>query len=119
MINVTRSSMPDFEEYCEEIRKMWDSHWLTNMGVEHKELQRLLEEYLDCPHVVLYTNGHLALENVIAAMQFPAGSEVITTPFTFVSTTHAITRNNLVPVFCDVDPGDYTMDVNKIEELIT
>ena len=119
MINVTRSSMPDFEEYCQEIRKMWDSHWLTNMGVEHKELQRLLEEYLDCPHVVLYTNGHLALENVIAAMQFPIGSEVITTPFTFVSTTHAITRNNLVPVFCDVDPRDYTMDVNKIEELIT
>ena len=69
------------------------------MGVEHKELQRQLEEYLDCPHIVLYTNGHLALENVIAAMQFSEGSEVITTPFTFASTTHAIVRNGLVPVF--------------------
>lgn len=118
-ILVTRSSMPSFEEYCEEIKKMWDSHWLTNMGEEHKELQRQLEEYLSCPHVVLYTNGHLALENVIAAMQFPSGAEVITTPFTFASTTHAIVRNGLVPVFCDVRPDDYTMDADKIEALIT
>lgn len=118
-ILVTRSSMPDFDEYCEEIRKLWESHWLTNMGVEHQQLQKELETYLGCPHVVLYTNGHLALENVIAAMQFPKGSEVITTPFTFVSTTHAISRNGLVPVFCDVNPIDYTIDVNKIEELIT
>ena len=118
-ILVTRSSMPDFEEYCEEIKKLWDSHWLTNMGVEHKQLQRELEEYLGCPHVVLYTNGHLALENVIAAMQFPKGSEVITTPFTFASTTHAIVRNGLIPVFCDVNPENYTMDTEKIESLIT
>lgn len=118
-IQVTRSSMPDFEEYCEEIRKLWDSHWLTNMGEEHKELQKLLDAFLNCPHVVLYTNGHLALENVIASMQFPKGGEVITTPFTFVSTTHAISRNGLVPVFCDVNPADYTIDVDKIENLIT
>lgn len=118
-ILVTRSSMPSFEEYCEEIRKIWDSHWLTNMGVEHRELQAELEAFLGCPHVILYTNGHLALENVIAAMQFPKGSEVITTPFTFVSTTHAIARNGLVPVFCDVNPNDYTIDTDKIEALIT
>lgn len=118
-ILVTRSSMPDFEEYCEEIKKLWDSHWLTNMGVEHKKLQRQLEDYLDCPHVVLYTNGHLALENVIAAMQFPKGAEVITTPFTFASTTHAIVRNGLTPIFCDVNPDDYTIDVNNIKTLIT
>lgn len=118
-ILVTRSSMPDFEEYCDEIKKLWDSHWLTNMGVEHKQLQAELEAYLNCPHVVLYTNGHLALENVIAAMQFPKGGEVITTPFTFVSTTHAISRNGLVPVFCDVNPADYTIDVDKIEALIS
>lgn len=118
-INVTRSSMPSFEEYCEEIKKLWDSHWLTNMGVEHQTLQRELEEYLGCPHVVLYTNGHLALENVITAMQFPKGSEVITTPFTFASTTHAIVRNGLVPVFCDVRADDYTIDSEKIEALIT
>lgn len=118
-ILVTRSSMPDYEEYCEEIKKLWESHWLTNMGVEHKKLQSELEAYLNCPHVVLYTNGHLALENVIAAMQFPRGGEVITTPFTFVSTTHAISRNGLIPVFCDINPADYTIDVEKIEPLIT
>lgn len=118
-INVTRSSMPTFEEYCAEIKELWDSHWLTNMGVKHKELQSKLEKYLDIPHVILYTNGHLALENIIAAMNFPAGGEVITTPFTFASTTHAIVRNGLVPVFCDVNEEDYTIDVTKIEELIT
>ncbi len=118
-ILVTRSSMPAFEEYCEEIKKLWDSHWLTNMGVEHKEFQAELETFLGCPHVVLYTNGHLALENVIAAMQFPKGGEVITTPFTFASTTHAIVRNGLTPIFCDVNPQNYTMDVEKIESLIT
>lgn len=119
LINVTRSSMPSYEEYCEEIKELWDSHWLTNMGVKHKQLQAELERYLDTPQVVLYTNGHLALENVIAAMGFPKGSEVITTPFTFVSTTHAIIRNGLVPVFCDINNMDYTMDVTKIEALIT
>ena len=118
-ILVTRSSMPSFEEYCEEIRKMWDSHWLTNMGVEHKEFQKQLETFLGCPHVALYTNGHLALENVIAAMEFPKGGEVITTPFTFASTTHAIVRKGLTPVFCDVNPANYTIDAGKIEELIT
>ncbi len=118
-ILVTRSSMPGYEEYCAEIRKLWDTHWLTNMGVEHKRFQYELERYLNCPHVILYTNGHLALENIIAAMQFPKGAEVITTPFTFVSTTHAIVRNGLMPVFCDVNPEDYTIDVEKIEALIT
>ncbi len=118
-ILVTRSSMPDLDEYCEEIKKLWDSHWLTNMGVEHRKLQADLENYLDCPNVVLYTNGHLALENVIAAMEFEEGSEVITTPFTFASTTHAIVRNNLTPVFCDVNPDDYTIDTEKIEALIS
>ena len=119
LINVTRSSMPGYEEYCEEIKDLWESHWLTNMGVKHEQLQAGLEEYLDTPHVILYTNGHLALENVIAAMDFPEGSEVITTPFTFVSTTHSIVRNGLVPVFCDVNDVDYTIDITKIEELIT
>lgn len=118
-INVTRSSMPSFEEYCEEIKELWDSHWLTNMGAKHKQLQSELENYLNTPHAILYTNGHLALENVIAAMDLPKGGEVITTPFTFASTTHAIVRNGLVPVFCDVNDVDYTIDVNKIEELIT
>lgn len=119
MINVTRSSMPPYEEFCEEIKDLWDSHWLTNMGVKHKALQAELESYLHTPHATLYTNGHLALENAIAAMDLSKGSEVITTPFTFVSTTHAIVRNGLVPVFCDIDPETYTIDPEKIETLIT
>ena len=118
-ILVTRSSMPSFEEYCEEIKGLWDSHWLTNMGVKHKQLQKILEEYFNIPHVALYTNGHLALEYASAALNLPKEGEVITTPFTFASTTHAIVRNGLVPVFCDVKEDDYTIDVSKIENLIT
>ena len=118
-ILVTRSSMPTFEEYCEEIKELWDSHWLTNMGVKHKQLQSELELRMGVKHVTLYTNGHLALENAIAALNMPRGGEVITTPFTFASTTHAIVRNGLVPVFCDINDKDYTMDVKKLENLIT
>lgn len=118
-INVTRSSMPDFSEYCEEIKELWDSHWLTNMGCKHNRLEADLKTYLNTSNITLYVNGHLALENVIAAMNFPVGSEVITTPFTFASSTHAIVRNGLKPVFCDINPDDYTIDVNKIESLIT
>ncbi len=118
-ILVTRSSMPTYEEYCEEIKELWESHWLTNMGVKHKKLQVELEKYLNVPHVTLYTNGHLALENAIAGLNLPEGGEVITTPFTFASTTHAIVRNGLVPIFCDINEDDYTMDVSKIEGLIT
>ena len=111
--------MPSYEEYCEEIKELWDSHWLTNMGVKHNQLQADLERYLGVKHVTLYTNGHLALENALEAMDFPRGSEVITTPFTFVSTTNAIARNGLIPIFCDVNEKDYTIDVSKIEALIT
>ncbi len=118
-ILVTRSSMPNYEEYCEEIKELWESHWLTNMGVKHKQLQAKLEKMLGVAHVTLYTNGHLALENILAAMNLPKGGEVITTPFTFASTTHAIVRNGLTPVFCDVNADDYTIDVTKIESLIT
>jgi len=118
-INITRSSMPEFEEYIEEIRELWDSHWLTNMGVKHKQLQTNLEEYLKVPHVTLFANGHLALETAIAAFNLPKGGEVITTPFTFASTTHAIVRNGLVPVFCDINYDDYTIDVDKMEKMIT
>ncbi len=110
--------MPSFNEYCMEIKDLWTSHWLTNMGVKHKLFQKQLEEFLQVPHVSLYTNGHLALENIISAMNFTAGSEVITTPFTFASTTHAIVRNGLIPVFCDINDKDYTIDINKIESLV-
>lgn len=118
MINVTRSSMPPMEEYMKEIADIWDTCILTNMGDKHKKLQALLENYCGVAHVNLFTNGHLALENAIAAMKLPKSSEVITTPFTFASTTHAIVRNGLRPVFCDINPQDYTLDVSKIERLI-
>lgn len=117
MINVTRSSMPEFEEYCEEIRGLWDSRWLTNMGIKHKQFQADLIDYLGVEHIDLFSNGHMALEMAIQAMNLTG--EVITSPFTFASTTHAIVRNGLTPVFCDIDPNTYTIDVNKIEALIT
>lgn len=116
-ILVTRSSMPDFEEYIEEIKDIWDSHWLTNMGPKHKKFQAQLKDYLGVDNIDLFTNGHMALELSLQAMKLQG--EVITTPFTFASTTHAIVRNGLTPVFCDINPDDYTIDVTKIESLIT
>lgn len=118
-IFVTRSSMPPYEEYIEAIKPLWDSHWLTNMGRYHQELEDRLKEYLDVPELSLMVNGHMALEMAIQAMGLPKGGEVITTPFTFISTTHAIVRNGLKPVFCDVKPEDGTIDERKIEGLIT
>lgn len=118
-ILVTRSSMPPFEEYCEEIKSMWENHWLTNMGVKHQQLQKELQQYLSVERLDLFTNGHMALELSLQAMNLPKGGEVITTPFTFASTTHAIVRNGLEPVFCDINADDFTMDVSKIEDLIT
>lgn len=118
-INVTRSSMPDYEEFCAEIRDLWDSHWLTNMGEKHNKLEKALKEYLKVPCITLFVNGHMALEDLIASFGLPEGSEVITTAFTFASTTHAIVRNGLKPVFCDIDPADCTMDESGIEKLIT
>ncbi|WP_044957988.1 DegT/DnrJ/EryC1/StrS family aminotransferase [Butyrivibrio sp. LC3010] len=118
-IHVTRSSMPSYEEYIEAIKPLWDSHWLTNMGKYHKELEKQLREYLDVPYVSLMVNGHLSLELTLQSFGFPEGSEVITTPYTFISTTHAIVRNRLVPVFCDIKPEDGTIDESKIEDLIT
>jgi dTDP-4-amino-4,6-dideoxygalactose transaminase len=116
-ILVTQSSMPPYEEYCDEIKELWSSHWLTNMGIKHKQLQSQLCEYLDVKNIDLLTNGHMALELTMQALGLTG--EVITTPFTFASTTHAIVRNGLTPVFCDVNPDDFTIDVTKIESLIT
>ncbi len=116
-INVTRSSMPGFEEYCEEIRDLWDTRFLTNNGSKHMAFEQLLEAFLDSGHVQLFTNGHLALEALLAAMDLKG--EVITTPFTFVSTTHAILRKGLTPVFGDIRETDYTLDPEKLESLIT
>lgn len=116
-IEIARSSMPKLEEYIEEIKELWDSHWLTNMGQKHNELEQKLIMFLCVSNISLFTNGHLALELAIDALNLTG--EVITTPFTFASTTQAIVRNRLTPVFCDINKEDYTIDVNKIEELIT
>lgn len=118
-ILVTKSSMPPYEEYIEAIKPLWDSHWMTNMGKYHKELEEKLREYLEVPRLSLMVNGHMALELAIQAFNFPEGAEIITTPFTFVSTTHAIVRNHLKPVFCDVKLSDGTIDEEQIEDLIT
>lgn len=117
VINVTRSSMPDFEEFCGEIRDLWDSRWLTNMGAKHQAFEAALRDYLQSPQVALFTNGHLALEALIDA--FGLKGEIITTPFTFASTTHAIVRRGCTPVFCDIDPESCTLDPGRLEALIT
>lgn len=116
-ILVTRSSMPPLEEFIEEIRPIWDSHWLTNMGEYHERFREQLRQFLGEDQVELFVNGHMALELTIQAMGLTG--EVITTPFTFISTTHAIVRNGLTPVFCDIRPEDFTLDVSRLEALIT
>ena len=116
-IMVTRSAMPPMEEYIAEISGLWQSRWLTNMGDKHQALEAALRDFFGAQNTELFTNGHLALELSLQALDL--SGEVITTPFTFASTTHAIVRNGLEPVFCDIDPQDYTVDVTKIEHLVT
>lgn len=113
--------MPPLEEYVEEIAPLWESHWLTNRGVKHRQLEEQLRQYLGAEHLALFANGHLALENIFEAFELGADGrdEVITTPFTFVSTTNALVRAGLRPIFCDIDPTNYTIDPEKIEALIT
>lgn len=118
-ILVTKASMPDYNTFIEKIKPLWETRRITNMGEFHRELEKELISYLGVDYVSLMVNGHMALELVIQAMEFPEGGEVITTPFTFVSTTHAIIRNRLTPVFCDIKLDNYTIDEDKIEELIT
>ena len=116
-VMVTRSFLPPLEEYVEMLKPIWDSALLTNMGVYHEELKEKLKEYLKLPNLELFVNGHMALELALQALDLRG--EVITTPFSFASTTHAIVRSGLTPVFCDINEGDYTIDVDKIEALIT
>jgi len=116
IINVTAPLMPQLDRYIEELKKIWDSRWMTNNGPECIEFQKMLEDKLG-GQVELYVNGHMALDIAIKAMGLEG--EVITTPFTFASTTHALVMNGLTPVFCDIKESDYTIDEDKIEELIT
>lgn len=118
-IMVTKSFLPPFEEYSKEIEKIWLTNWLTNMGPLHEELKNQLEEYLKVKYLTLSNNGHLALEIGLKGLDLPKDGEVITTPFTFASTTHAIVNSGLKPVFCDIEMKTYNIDVEKIEALIT
>lgn len=114
---VTRAVLPSLDEYIDEIRPFWKSHWITNMGVKHQQFEKDLQSYLECENIALFTNGHNALECSLEA--FELEGEVITTPFTFASTTHAIVRKGLTPVFADIKPDDCTIDPKSIEQLIT
>ncbi len=105
------------DEYINEIKDIWDSKWLTNNGKKHQELEEKLCNYLDIENITLFCNGHMALYTTLKT--FNLKGEVITTPFTFASTTHAIVQNGLKPVFCDVNLNDYTIDVDQLESLIT
>lgn len=115
-INVTRSSMPSYEEYCQQIRSIWDTVHLTNMGPLHNELKGRICEYLKVDNAELFVNGHLALYCALKALELKG--EIITTPFTFASTTNAIVQAGCKPVYCDIKP-DYTIDESKLEALIT
>ncbi len=124
-IYVTRPSLPDMDDYIDEIKPIFENHILTNMGPIYKKFQAQLIQYLDVKELSMFVNGHFALEMAIQALGLKnkgddlRGGEVITVPFTFVSTTNAISRNNLKPVFCDIRKSDYCMDPDKIEDLIT
>ena len=118
-INVTSSSMPDFEEYVDEIKDIWESRWLSNGGMKHQQLERELLKFFGVENLALFANGHLALEVAVSGFGFPYGAEVITTPYTHVSTTHSIVKNGLKPVFCDIREEDLTINPGEIEKLIT
>ncbi len=117
IIHVTRASLPPLSEYEELLQHIWDTAWLTNMGEYHEVLRAKLREYLKVGSVQLFVNGHSALEFLLQALGLHG--EVITTPFSFASTTHAIVRNGLTPVFCDINLRDYTLDAEQLESLIT
>lgn len=124
-INVTRSSMPSLEEYIEELRPVWESRWLSNRGTASVKFEEELKRYLDCNNLWLFANGHVAMEVALQALNlnrgFPEGvkGEVITTPYTHISTTEAIVRNGLEPVFVDVKEDNYTLNPELIEAAIT
>lgn len=116
-IPVTRPLLPDFEEYVAELREVWENQWLTNYGPKHQQLEKSLKEYMGVDNVSLFSNGHLALQIALRALELKG--EIITTPFTYASTTHAIVECGCTPIFCDIDPVTLTLDYKKVEELIT
>lgn len=119
-VNVTRSSMPPIQEYFNEIEPLWESHWLTNAGAIHQKLENALKEYLGVENISLFVNGHSALEVLLGAYRLQSGekNKIITTPFSFSSTTHAIVRSGFIPVFADIRLDDFTLDPVSVESLI-
>ena len=116
-ITVTSPLLPDLEEFHALLKEIWDSKWVTNNGSFHKQLEKELAEYLKVPYISLFTNGTLPLLTALQALRITG--EVITTPYSFVATTHSIWWNGCKPVFVDVDPATGNMDPDKIEAAIT
>lgn len=116
-LNVTKSLLPKLEDYVKEIESVWDSHQLTSKGSKHEALEDKLKDYLVVKHASLFVNGHLALEAILEA--YDLKGEIITTAFTFPSTTHAIVRQGCTPVFADIKLDNYTLDPIDVECKIT
>ena len=117
IITVTSPLLPNLDDFTNELKKIWDSKWITNNGSYHKQLEAALAEYLKVPYVSLFTNGTLPLMTALQALRITG--EVITTPYSFVATTHSIWWNGCKPVFVDIDPATGDMNPNKIEAAIT
>ena len=116
-IYVTRPFLPPLDKFCDGLKEIWESHWLTNNGPILKRYTRELENYFETDNVCLFNNGTLALQIGLQGMGI--SGEVITTPFTFVATTHALYWNKIRPVFVDIEPDYYTLDPEKVEAAIT
>lgn len=117
LITVTSPLLPSLDEFIPYLQKIWDSKWITNNGQFHRQLEEALAEYLGVEYISLFTNGTLPLITALQAMGI--GGEVITTPYSFVATTHALWWNGIKPVFVDIDPATCNMDPSKIEAAIT
>ncbi len=117
LITVTSPLLPDLKEFETLLEDIWQRKWLTNNGYYHKELEKALAEYLKVPYISLFTNGTLPLITALQALRITG--EVITTPYSFVATTHALWWNGIKPVFVDIDPETGNLDPNKIEAAIT
>jgi dTDP-4-amino-4,6-dideoxygalactose transaminase len=116
-ILVTQPSLPDLNEFTKKLEEIWESKWLTNNGKFHQEFEKKLAEFLGVKYVSLFSNGTLALITALQTLRITG--EVITTPYSFVATTHALHWNKIKPVFCDIDPVYGNIDADKIEALIT
>lgn len=117
IITVTSPLLPDLEEFHDLLKEIWASKWITNNGSFHQQLEKELAAYLKVPYLSLFTNGTLPLITALQALHVKG--EVITTPYSFVATTHSIWWNGLKPVFADIDPGTCNLDPEKIESAIT